>query len=113
MYDVSQAIVDDRLRQAEHARLVRRARAHGRRADDAERHVAVTELRDLLERTEELGLQDDAGWSELRTAARALTVRLQAAGLLPRHLVVGPRERPVVVTRVLVAAARRLQRAAR
>lgn len=113
MYDVSQAIVDDRLRQAAQARLARRARAHGRRADDAERRVAVIQLRGLVERTEGLPLRDDAAWSELRTAAGDLTGRLHARGMLPRHLVVGPRERPAVVTRVLVAATRRLQRALR
>lgn len=113
MYDVSRAIVDDRLRQAEQARLVRRIRTRDRRADDAERRVAVGQLRGLVARTGELPLRDDVAWSGLRTTARDLTGRLHAGGLLPRHLVVGTRERPAVVIRGLVAAIRRLERAVR
>lgn len=103
MYELSKAIMDDRLREAAHRREVRAVRRRQRAA-------ALDRLRPLIEDAGSLALSDGSGWSRLRAEARIVTARLAAERWLPRHLVVSPDDAPALVTRTLVAAWRRLDR---
>lgn len=113
MYELSKAIRDDRLREADQRRRARIARDRRRRGSSADRRVALDRLRPLLAEAGALSPADDPGWARLRAAAAATTARLAADGVIPGHLVVSADDGPALVNRTLAAAWRRTARGRR
>lgn len=70
-------------------------------------HDPVDTLRPLLAAAAELGT-DDPAWGPLGERSRAALAELAAAGAIAPHLTLADGESPVVVTRTLVAAWRRV-----
>lgn len=112
MYDLSRTIMDERLRQADRARQVQRIRA-GSDGATPRRGTAARQLGALLAASAPLDVADERAWQPIRAEAGEVTSRLAGEGLLPAHLVADVEERPAVLVRLLLAAHRRLARAAR
>ncbi len=66
--------------------------------------TAIERLRPLVSAAGSLDTTDVEGWRLLRAAARPVLGVLVSGGRLPRHLVIGPADPPIVIERVLTAA---------